>query len=151
MVGLGLFFVFCCIAGAYAYFRVVGSKDKWAAAENCVVATKMFSELVEDDKLRINGMVIRRVRQMGISSDKNEIIKMLNENKAARGLLYARVFSESGMLPNSYMDRWSWTKEFKPFNSLTENDREYKFTVSKYEKATGQKVTMDVGSFVTPD
>lgn len=151
MLGVGLFLLFVCIAGGYAYFRVAGSKDKWRAAENCLVAAKMFGELIDGDKLRINALVVRRVRQMGLSSDKNEIARMLNENNIARGLLYARVFSESGMLPNAFIDRWGWMKEFKPFKTLSETDREYKFTVSKFEKATGQKASLNMGTFVVPD
>lgn len=148
MIGVGLFFVFICIAGAYAYFRLVGSKEKWRAAENCLVAMKMFGELVEEDKLRINGMVARRVRQLGLANDKAEIAKLLNENPIARGILYSRVFSETGVLPNACIVRWGWMKEPKPFNVLSESDREFKFTAAKFEKSTGQKANLNVGPFV---
>lgn len=151
MLSIGLFLGLLCIAGAYAYFRLAGSKPKWRAAENCLVAAKMYSDLVEEDKVRINGIVLRRLRQLGISSDKGELVRMVNENEVARALLYSKVFSETGVLPSVFIDRWGWFADFEPFKMLSKNDREYKFTVAKYEKATGLKANLSVGPFISVD
>jgi hypothetical protein len=151
MLSVGLFLGLLCIAGVYAYLRLAGSKPKWRAAENCIVAAKMYSDLVEEDKVRINGIVLRRLRQMGISGDKGELVRMINENEIARALLYSKVFSETGVLPSVFIVRWGWSADFQPFKTLTKNDREYKFTVAKYEKATGLSANLSVGPFVAPE
>lgn len=149
MKGLILFLLFLLAAGGYAFVYLRGSKTKWQAAENCLIAAKMYSELVEEDKIKINQMVIRKSPSYGLSQDRESLVRLLNEHPFTRAHCYARVFSETGILPNVHLKRWHWLDVTDPLKLLSTKDREYKFTVDKLSKEVGQTLSMEMGSFVS--